>query len=116
LTGFLSVEVWPSPKSHVQFVGELNERSVNCTVRGARPKLVFILKKAMGGWPGCGGTVGLVVGVGGIVNVGNDGMVGVGGIVIVENTNGDLTQTKDEYVELPPLLKTFRVGLYFPTE
>jgi len=76
LTGFLPVEVWPSPKSQYQLVGELNERSVNCTVRGARPKPGLILKKERGDRAGCGGSVGLAVGVGGTGCVGNGVMVG----------------------------------------
>ena len=74
--------------------------SLNWTVRGADPTLLFIAKNAIGGNPGIGGIVGLGVMVGVGVNVGITGFV--------------RTHTNDVYALLPPELKAVSIGVYVP--
>ena len=58
--GLWTVLVFPSPKFQLHDVGELDEVSVNCTVRGAVPDVGVPLKLATGD----GVTVGVGVAVG----------------------------------------------------
>jgi len=48
-TGFCSVELAPSPKSHAHDVGSLAEISVNWTVRFVVPEVGVAVKSAFGG-------------------------------------------------------------------
>ena len=47
LAGLCSEELFPSPKSQFHFAA-FSERSVNCTVSGAFPDVVLLLKAAAG--------------------------------------------------------------------
>ena len=47
-TGFLEVDVVPSPKVQFQLVGEFVELSVNVTVNGALPEVGVLEKFATG--------------------------------------------------------------------
>lgn len=64
--GFLTAEVWPSPKFQSQAKGALKDMSVNWTVIGANPILLLIMKKEMGARPGIMGGTGVAVAVGDI--------------------------------------------------
>jgi len=75
--------------------------SVNCTLIGTDPKLLFIAKKDIGERAGPGGIVGFMVTVGDGVKVGKTGF--------------SLTHTKKENESFPPLPKTVSVGAYFPS-
>ena len=46
---FWTIEVFPSPNTQYQEVGEFNEVSLNCTASGTTPEVVLAVKEATGG-------------------------------------------------------------------
>ena len=46
--GFLTVLTLPSPKFQLQDVGEFIDVSVNCTVSGVKPEVIFDVNEAIG--------------------------------------------------------------------